>query len=318
MLQAPTNTPVQPIATHPPPPEKQLVAATTVATATVTVAATVTNPPAPTVTATPTTTSIPSPTPIAIVTQVAEKDSMALVYIPAGEFKMGSSRADDPETFEEELPQHIVYLDEYWIDQTEVTNAQYAMCVADNGACTPPKDNISLTRSSYYDNPVYGNYPVIYVSWSQADAYCTWAGRHLPTEAEWEKAARGPEGPIYPWGNTFDGTMLNYCDVNCFNPWKGPFDDGYTETSPVGDYPEGASVYGALDMTGNVYEWVADWYGPYSRVDQANPTGPASGTEHIIRGGSWGDDSAHVRTAVRSHIIDPDFRENFIGFRCAR
>ena len=145
---------------------------------------------------------------------------MVLVYVPAGEFKMGSSRAEDPQTFEEELPQHIVYLDDYWIDQTEVTNAQYARCVADGGACTKPNDNTSLTRSSYYDNSQYANYPVILVSWSQAAAYCAWAGRRLPTEAEWEKAARGPDGRIYPWGNTFDGTMANYCDINCNNAWK--------------------------------------------------------------------------------------------------
>jgi formylglycine-generating enzyme required for sulfatase activity len=243
---------------------------------------------------------------------------MVQVYVAAGEFKMGSSRAEDPQTFEEEIPQHIVYLDAYWIDQTEVTNAQYAMCVADNGACTQPADNISLTRSSYYDNSLYANYPVTYVNWSQADAYCAWAGRHLPTEAEWEKAARGTEGLIYPWGNSFDGTRANYCDINCFNDWKDPnFDDGYSDTSPVGDYPEGASPYGVLDMAGNIYEWVADWYGPYSRTEQINPKGPAFGQEHIIRGGAWGDDQAHIRTAVRSHIVYPDFWVNFVGFRCA-
>jgi formylglycine-generating enzyme required for sulfatase activity len=244
---------------------------------------------------------------------------MVLVSIPAGEFKMGSARADDPETLVEELPQHVVYLDAYWIDKTEVTNAQYAMCVADAGACTMPNNNTSLIRSNYYDSYQYANYPVIFVSWSQAAAYCAWAGRRLPTEAEWEKAARGPEARIYPWGNTFDGTLANYCDINCTNPWKGPFEDGYIETSPVGDYPAGASVYGILDMAGNVYEWVADWYGPYSRISQVNPTGPASGLEHIIRGGSWGDDFAHIRTAVRSHINVLDYYStNFIGFRCAR
>jgi len=244
---------------------------------------------------------------------------MVLVYVPAGEFKMGSARAEDPQTLEEELPQHIVYLDAYWIDQTEVTNAQYAMCVADAGACTMPNDRSSLTRSSYFDNNQYANYPVIFVSWSQAAAYCAWAGRRLPTEAEWEKASRGPDGRIYPWGNTFDGIMANYCDINCNNGWKDDrYDDGYIDTSPVGDYPMGASVYGALDMAGNIYEWVADWYGPYSRIEQVNPTGPASGLEQIIRGGSWGDDPAHIRAAVRSHINAQDYWMNFIGFRCAR
>jgi eukaryotic-like serine/threonine-protein kinase len=274
----------------------------------------------PTTTFTPTLTASPSstPTPTKIVTQVSSKDGMVLVYVPAGDFKMGSARSEDPQTLEEELPQHNVFLDAYWIDQTEVTNKQYAMCVADGGVCTKPKENGSLTRSSYFDNSQYANYPVIFVSWSQAAAYCAWAGRRLPTEAEWEKAARGPDGRIYPWGNTFDGTKANYCDVNCNNPWKGPFDDGYTDTSPVGDYPDAASVYNAFDMAGNVYEWVADWYGPYSRISQVNPTGPASGLEHIIRGGSWGDDSAHIRAAVRSHINAADYWTNFIGFRCAR
>jgi len=307
LIKGPADTPVQPAPTEPLP----LLEPTDVPTSTPT------SPPE----STPTPTEPPTitPTPIEIVTEISSKDGMLLVYIPAGEFKMGSARAEDPQTLEEELPQHIVYKDAYWIDQTEVTNAQYAMCVADAGACTKPKDNTSLSRSSYYDNNQYANYPVIFVSWSQAAAYCAWAGRRLPTEAEWEKAARGPDGRIYPWGNTFDGTMANYCDINCNNGWKDDrYDDGYIDTSPVGDYPMGASVYGALDMAGNIYEWVADWYEPYSRINQVNPTGPASGLEHIIRGGSWGDDPAHIRAAVRSHINVPDYWMNFIGFRCAR
>ena len=273
----------------------------------------------PTSTTTATVTLQPTPTQISICTRVAEADGMVQVCIPAGEFIMGSSRVADPQAMEEELPQHTVYLDAYWIDRTEVTNAQYALCVADAGACTKPADHSSITRGSYYGNGAYALYPVVYVSWSQAAAYCAWAGRRLPSEAEWEKAARGPEGGIYPWGNAFDGARANYCDINCVNAWKDSrFDDGYFDTSPVGDYPDGASLYGALDMVGNVYEWVADWYGPYSRSGQVNPRGPATGLEHIIRGGSWGDDAVHIRAAVRSHIPQEEYWTNYIGFRCSQ
>ena len=172
-----TNTPTQPTFTEtlsPPDP-------TEIPTLTPTI------PTIPTKTLTPTLPPSPTSTPIEIVTEVASKDGMVLIYIPAGEFKMGSARAEDPQTLDEELPQHSVYLDAYWIDQTEVTNQQYAMCVADSGACIKPIDNISLTRSSYYDNSQYASFPVVFVSWSQATAYCAWAGRRLPTEAEWKK-----------------------------------------------------------------------------------------------------------------------------------
>jgi eukaryotic-like serine/threonine-protein kinase len=230
---------------------------------------------------------------------------------------MGSSKTDDPHTEEDEQPQHLVDLDAFWIDQTEVTNGEYAMCVAD-GACIQPKEVFSLTRSNYYGSSQYANYPVIFVGWNQAAAYCKWAGRRLPTEAEWEKAARGPEGWVYPWGNIFDGTLANFCDINCINGWKlSDYDDGYIDTSPVGDYPGGASVYGALDMAGNAYEWVSDWWGTYSRARQSNPTGPVTGSDHIIKGGSWGDDFEHLRAAVRSKISGGDYWMNFIGFRCA-
>ena len=274
--------------------------------------------PPPSPTEVPTSTPVPIPSPTFAPEEIIDsKDGMVLIHIPAGEFEMGSSRAEDPEAFEGELPQHIVYLDAYWIDKTEVSNAEYAMCAADSGACTKPANNYSLTRDSYYDNSQYADYLVILVSWDQAAAYCAWAGRRLPTEAEWENSARGPEGSIYPWGNSFDGTLANYCDANCKTDWKdSSFDDGYTDTSPVGEYSGGASMYGIPDMAGNVYEWVADWYGSYSQDYQTNPTGPATGLEKIIRGGSWGDDPAHIRASVRSPIKADNWL-NFIGFRCA-
>ena len=264
-------------------------------------------------------TSTPSPVPIFIPKETIDlKDGMVLVPIPAGEFEMGSSKAEDPQTSEEESPQHAVYLRDYWIDKTEVSNAQYAMCVADAEACTKPADHSSQTRDSYYDHSGYADYPVIFVSWGQAAAYCTWAGRRLPTEAEWEKAARGEDRRIYPWGSSFDGTLVNYCDVNCQNGWKdNRFDDGYIETAPVGKYPDGASSYGVLDMAGNVYEWVADWFAPYSPDRQLNPQGPDLGADRIIRGGSWGDDPDHIRSSLRSRV-NGDQTLNFIGFRCAR
>jgi formylglycine-generating enzyme required for sulfatase activity/DNA-binding CsgD family transcriptional regulator len=275
--------------------------------------------PAPTPTEVPISTSAPFLGPMFTAEEMIDpKDGMVLVPVPAGEFEMGSSRAEDPQASEEELPQHIVYLHDYWIDKTEVSNAQYAMCVADSGACTKPANNYSETRGSYYDNSQYADYPVIFVSWSQAAAYCEWAGRRLPTEAEWEKAARGPDGRIYPWGSSFDGTLANYCDVNCQTDWKDSrFDDGYGDTSPVGKYPDGASNYGVLDMAGNVYEWVTNWFEPYSQNRQINPKGPVWGLEKIIRGGSWGDDPAHIRSSIRSRI-NADNWLDFIGFRCAR
>ncbi|NLI41381.1 MAG: SUMF1/EgtB/PvdO family nonheme iron enzyme, partial [Caldisericales bacterium] len=170
-----------------------------------------------------------------------EKDEMLMVYVPAGEFEMG-----DEDGALDEQPVHTVYLDEYWIDQTEVTNGQYERCVAAD-SCTVPKSSYSSTRDSYYGNRSYADYPVIYVDWNQADAYCKWAGGRLPTEAEWEKASRGTDGRDYPWGDSIDENHANY-------------DGNIGDTSEVGRYPKGASPYGALDMAGNVWEWVSDWY----------------------------------------------------------
>jgi formylglycine-generating enzyme required for sulfatase activity len=262
----------------------------------------------PTITSTPTSTFTPEP--IEIATREASKDNMVQVYIPAGEFSMGLDGGND-----NEKPMHTVYLDEYWIDQTEVTNAQYALCVA-AGDCEKPMD-LELQPSSLFIDKKLADHPVVFVDWNQAKAYCTWAERRLPTEAEWERAARGTDGRIYPWGVDFDGTKVNYCDVNCWGSWKDSSNnDGYGTTSPVGSFPDGASPYGALDMAGNAYEWVLDWFSLYTSEYQNNPIGPVSGNEHVLRGGSWGDDRHHLRTVIRTDEPS-DFRRDFIGFRCA-
>lgn len=229
------------------------------------------------------------------------KDNAPMVFVPAGEFTMGSAGSGGDEN-----PQHTVYLDNYWIDQHEVTNAQYKLC-ADASSCQAPSDFSSNKRSSYYDNPQYANYPVIYVSWNDADAYCKWAEKRLPTEAEWEKAARGTDGRVYPWGDEFDKNRLNSSE------------GGRGDTTVVGNFPSGASPYSALDMAGNVWEWVNDWYDAsyYSNSPRANPQGPNSGQARVLRGGSFNLSRVIVRAAYRGSIAPGD-RFNVLGFRCAQ
>lgn len=252
--------------------------------------------------ATSTATIIPTPT-LGIGSTMTGEDGAILVYVPEGEFLMGSKDTDSP-SYDDEKPQHSVTLDAFWIDQTEVTNKQYAACVSGAG-CAPPSKTSSYTRSSYYGNTEFDEFPVIYVDWNQANDYCSWAGRELPTEAEWEKAARGTDARIYPWGNnTPNSTLLNYNVGN---------------TTAVGNYQSGASLYGAYDMAGNVWEWVNDWYSEtyYQDTNPLNPLGPESGQYRVLRGGSWLNLDNGVRSANR-YRFDPAYTYVSFGFRCSR
>src|SRR6185503_16600320 len=221
--------------------------------------------------------------------RVSTIDGMPQVFIPEGMFRMGGM---DVRAADDEMPNHDVQLDAYWMDQLEVTNAMYLLCVK-TGSCEPPQSFKSQRRTNYFNNPEFNDYPVVYVTWGQAKIYCEWAGRRLPTEAEWERAGRGDDFRTFPWGeDEADGTLANFNFI-------------VSDTSRVGSSAAGASPFGVLDMAGNVAEWVNDFYDyDYSSSEVVNPTGPmTSGNfNRVVRGGSLGDAEINIRVSKRSSV----------------
>jgi formylglycine-generating enzyme required for sulfatase activity len=255
-------------------------------------------------------TAKPSPTPIApperepaVAVSKAEiraRDTVPLVLIPAGEFLMGSGNGD-----QEEKPMHSVYVDTFYMDKFEVTIAQYEKFLRSSGR-KGPRYWEEVNLDEYRDRPVIG------VNWEDAHGYCEWAGKHLPTEAQWEKAARGTDGRIYPWGNgppaAKHGNFGQCCE------WKG-----YKSLAAVNLHEEGKSPYGVHNMVGNVREWTRDWYGAeyYAMSPRSNPLGPESGTERVIRGGSWANSGEYLQATNRDRER-PDLASATIGIRCVQ
>ncbi|MBL8050291.1 MAG: SUMF1/EgtB/PvdO family nonheme iron enzyme [Anaerolineales bacterium] len=250
--------------------------------------------------------------------KISHKDGMTQIYIPAGTFTMGGL---DVYRENDELPAHEVKLNAFWIDQLEVTNGMYNLCVQ-NGDCRPPVLPRSNRREEYFGNIEFQDYPVVNVTWYDANAYCTWAERRLPTEAEWEYAARGEDKRNYPWGDEPP------------NEYTANFINLIGDTSRVGSYPEGASPFDVLDMAGNISEWVADRYrlDYYAKSPLENPLGPSIdevfNNMFVIRGGSFQDEGFDLRVSNRNYIEGPNLKAQTddaayygkysvkIGFRC--
>jgi formylglycine-generating enzyme len=272
-------------------------------------------------------------------------DGAEMVLVPTGPFAMGSAPTDiargvdecrkraKPENelkcegwFRSEGPQHTVVLDGFYIDRHEVTSAQFEKFVAATGYRTTAEQDghgwVHRERDGTWrwekiegaswrspggpGTSASPTHPVVQVSWYDADAYCRWTGERLPTEAEWEKAARGTDGRRYPWGNEWDAARANAHRVA-----KG--------TSPVGSHPSGGSPYDIHDMAGNVWEWTADWYGAdyYRTSPERNPAGPSSGKHRVLRGGSWINLPFFLGVAHRLNE-PPQSRGMNVGFRCAK
>jgi formylglycine-generating enzyme required for sulfatase activity len=312
---------------------------------------------------------------------VAKKDKVEMILIPAGEFLMGSTKEEVRDTeekwglkeglLEPETPQHIVYVDAFYIDKYEITNAQYQKFVVETGhrvPAVPTKEEVTAAIKSElkelgrgeeeispaqinatvqehirnlnawaWKNRTYppgkANHPVVLVNWYDAQAYAKWAGKRLPTEAEWEKAARGVEARFYPWGNDWDLTRCNSAERIALRPlltlqeslqwfydeWRNlePAERAKNTTVSVGSYPKGKSPYGIHDMAGNVFEWCADWYDKdyYSYSPKRNPQGAKNGTTRVLRGGSWNYPGFKLRSTYRNKHA-PQIGGSPNGFRC--
>lgn len=271
---------------------------------------------------------------------VAADTPADLVLVPAGSFFMGATPKEQHVVtafgwrgpirnriqflVDHSAPQHTVHLDAFYIDKQEVTNQAYRAFVAAT----------SHRQPTFWNDPrqlADPTQPVVGVSWHDAQAFCTWQGKRLPSEAEWEKAARGTDGRRYPWGNEWDAKRLHTADAIAGKTldsfavwirWQRTMSSGSDAARPaaVGSYPKGASPYGVLDMGGNVWEWVADWYDPdyYASSPARNPTGPESGTTKVIRGGGWDVPQTIPVTWLREQFIPPTFAGSPVtGFRCA-
>jgi formylglycine-generating enzyme required for sulfatase activity len=296
----------------------------------------------------------PTGGPAPVATRIRSADGMVMLYVPAGDFEMGqdavwrwSGSLQDGtlglQALVDQRPQHTVYLDAFWIDQTEVTVGMFRVFIEATAYVTtaeregyghpykpgPQEQEWPQVPGADWQHPrgpdteAQDDHPVVQVSWDDAAAYCTWAGGMLPTEAQWEKACRGTDARMYPWGGEFDERRMNYCDAQCpVTRWtdKPAFDDGYAYTSPVGSYLEGASPYGALDMAGNVWEWTADRYDHryYDDSPYQNPQGPETGDKRVQHGGAWYDagGAGWLACTIR-HPTPPWNRADDLGFRCA-
>jgi formylglycine-generating enzyme required for sulfatase activity len=203
-----------------------------------------------------------------------------------------------------ERPEHLVALDSYFIDLFEVSNEEYRTCVAEEG-CTQANLRNSFRRAGYRDDPTFANYPVMGVTWNQANAYCTWAGQRLPTEAEWEFAASGPENFTWPWGNEFDASLSAASSL---------------DTEPVDEFPEGASPFNVYNMAGNVNEWVQDRFDGnfYANSPENNPVNLDSGSSQIYRGGSFDNSNGAFFATSRRYVVSANTFDVDIGFRCAQ
>lgn len=227
-------------------------------------------------------------------------DGAEMVWVPEGEFLMGS-KAEDKTAQDSETPQHRVTLSGYWMYRTEVTVGQYRKFLKETGGQMPREPEFKWKD----------NHPMVNVGWNDAKAYAEWAGARLPSEAEWEKAARGDDGRAYPWGRGFSPNF-------CWSADASGGDNHKIGTAPVGSFPLGESPYGCLDMAGNVWEWCEDYFGAeyYDVSARLDPKGPRYATDHVFRGGAWFAPMDMVRCAVRGHR-PPEFANDSLGFRCA-